>query len=64
MGHATGFDYRFVQGEVSPQRGHTKTRWYSRLSGLIEARLMADSPPLGAARAYSYAYRALPLPTA
>ena len=63
MGHATAASFDF-HGIPTRPRGvaGTQSTWLRRFREAVVARLLNDQPPLAAARAYSYAIRALPVP--
>jgi hypothetical protein len=61
MGHATTrFDFHRIAAAGPSKAPGT---WLTRLHLALVAKLLSDQPPLAAARAYSYATRALPVPT-
>jgi hypothetical protein len=63
MGQLTARNFGSHWIDATPEKVEKAgARWHSRVWAVIAARLAADTPPLAAAMAYSYAFRALPLP--
>lgn len=62
MGQLTARNFGFNWIDATPKHVAKPASWWQRMGAVIVARLEADTPPLAAATAYSYAFRALPLP--
>jgi len=63
MGQLTARNFGFNWIDATPKKiAKARARWWQRIGAVIAARLEADTPPLAAATAYSYAFRALPVP--
>ena len=62
MGHlATDFGFHWTATGPA-QTEKAQETWWHRIGTAVAARLGADTPPLAAAMAYGYAFRAVPLP--
>ncbi len=65
MGHATTrrFDLHFFTADKAEQGVAERSTWFTRFRAVLVAKLLADQPPTAAALNYSYAMRALPVPS-